>query len=174
MPVTIGLPRSHVSRRYQLRAARERTTRSHFLGGLMSFQNLTHTHKSTRRVARLLFSREVLSHVRRSAVRRDPGGEIIRRKTPTPLQEARGRIVEQKLQQDWLGAPLSAGKGGWTFSKKKKNPINEKKKTMNRSFNKSQPLRNADCNAVEVKSKVSVEGWVFFFKARKCGLGRTL
>lgn len=26
---------------------------------------------------------------------------------------------------------------------------------MNRSFNKSQPLRNADCNAVEVKSKVS-------------------
>lgn len=27
---------------------------------------------------------------------------------------------------------------------------------MNRSFNKSQPLRTADCNAVEVKSKVSV------------------
>lgn len=26
---------------------------------------------------------------------------------------------------------------------------------MNRSFNKSQPLRNPNCNAVEVKSKVS-------------------
>lgn len=32
---------------------------------------------------------------------------------------------------------------------------------MNRSFNKSQPLRNADCNAVEVKSKVSDGGWKF-------------
>lgn len=32
---------------------------------------------------------------------------------------------------------------------------------MNRSFNKSQPLRNADCNAVEVKSKVSVEALLF-------------
>lgn len=32
---------------------------------------------------------------------------------------------------------------------------------MNRSFNKSQPLRNADSNAVEVKSKVSVAGWSF-------------
>lgn len=29
---------------------------------------------------------------------------------------------------------------------------------MNRSFNKSQPLRSADCNAVEVKSKVSDGG----------------
>lgn len=30
---------------------------------------------------------------------------------------------------------------------------------MNRSFHKSQPLRSADCNAVEVKSKVSVKVW---------------
>lgn len=29
---------------------------------------------------------------------------------------------------------------------------------MNRSFHKSQPLRSADCNAVEVKSKVGVKG----------------
>lgn len=29
---------------------------------------------------------------------------------------------------------------------------------MNRSFNKSQPLRNVESSAVEVKSKVSVEG----------------
>ncbi|KAI9539969.1 Partitioning defective 6 gamma [Dissostichus eleginoides] len=28
---------------------------------------------------------------------------------------------------------------------------------MNRSFNKSQPLRNAECNAVEVKSKYGAE-----------------
>nr|XP_019962952.1 PREDICTED: partitioning defective 6 homolog gamma-like [Paralichthys olivaceus] len=28
---------------------------------------------------------------------------------------------------------------------------------MNRSFNKSQPLRNVDCNAVEVKSKYGAE-----------------
>ncbi|TNN48067.1 Partitioning defective 6 gamma [Liparis tanakae] len=28
---------------------------------------------------------------------------------------------------------------------------------MNRSFNRSQPLRNADCNAVEVKSKYGAE-----------------
>lgn len=37
---------------------------------------------------------------------------------------------------------------------------------MNRSFNRSQPLRNADCNAVEVKSKVSL-GRVFM--SFKCG-----
>lgn len=34
---------------------------------------------------------------------------------------------------------------------------------MNRSFHKSQPLRNVDCNAVEVKSKVGFKveegGW---------------
>lgn len=30
---------------------------------------------------------------------------------------------------------------------------------MNRSFHKSQPLRSADGNAVEVKSKVSAELW---------------
>lgn len=33
---------------------------------------------------------------------------------------------------------------------------------MNRSFNKSQPLRNADCNAVEVKSKVSFYAWLIY------------
>lgn len=41
---------------------------------------------------------------------------------------------------------------------------------MNRSFNKSQPLRNVESNAVEVKSKVSVEGWLFLL----CGFGEKM
>lgn len=41
-----------------------------------------------------------------------------------------------------------------------------KKKKMNRSFNKSQPLRNADCNAVEVKSKVGDGGSVWALSGR--------
>lgn len=53
----------------ELRAARERIVRSHFLGGLMSFQNLTHSPKWRRRVSHLFFSSQVLPVVGTSSLR---------------------------------------------------------------------------------------------------------
>lgn len=100
---------------WRLRAAPECLIGFHFLGGLMSFQNLPHTPKSTRRVAHLSFSRKVLSY----------RAERIEKKKKTSrrwnkLKKLRTSLPETK-QKDFntrntgTRAPLSAGKGGWTF-----------------------------------------------------------
>lgn len=56
--------------RLEITSIIERITGSHFLGGLMSFENLTHTPKSTRRVALLLFSCKVFPYVWRNTLKK--------------------------------------------------------------------------------------------------------
>ena len=101
-----------------LRAARECLIGSHFLGGLMSFQNLTRSPKSTRREAHLLFCREVLSELWRIALKGNSRRWNKLKKTQTSLLETKRE--DFKAEHPGTRAPLSAGKGGWTFKKRKK------------------------------------------------------
>lgn len=124
----------------------------------MSFENFIP--ESTRRVVRLPFWRKVLLSDGRTsgnnqtssereakpsgATNVGPGGAAVgfcpigtpRTRTPAFCGERRAELFF------FLGGGCSK-------------PATTK---MNRSFHKSQPLRSADCNAVEVKSKVGAKG----------------
>lgn len=145
-------------RRRKFRAVREYLTGFHFLGGLMSFENFIR--EWTRWVDRLPFWQKVRSYLtdtHRGNTQISPEREI---KSPKPeVRSARrriGRILSERLIRNqsptFCGqrrAELFLGESCTKTATRK----------MNRSFHKSQPLRSADCNAVEVKSKVSVEVW---------------
>lgn len=73
------------------------------------------------------------------------------KETRSSVEEAnRENFLEQKARDQ---SPSLCGQRRLNFFSFFFFPSNGKK--MNRSFNKSQPLRNPNCNAVEVKSKVS-------------------
>lgn len=84
-------------------------------------------------------------------------------KPPTSEPETKRPDLARAEHQDAEPRFLWA-KASWTFFRGGGDCTKTATTKMNRSFHKSQPLRSADCNAVEVKSKVSVKvsSWKFW------------
>lgn len=127
----------------------------------MSFQNLTHSQVNAASLSPPILPRSPLSCPLEHTEEEENPQEVKSTKENTNFssRDEAGGFYSRKKKPTGTRAPLSAGKGGSTFFFLFF--FNHKKieKKMNRSFNRSQPLRTVDCNAVEVKSKVSVEGF---------------